>query len=247
MYGGYRQSERGYLEYATNMARFGSEKAWREARREDFRATKRMRERHADWHERNHIPLSSVRRASTLRRGGGPGLVPKLDKDGYPFRKDEVTHRRSLAKRKRIEAEALRAEAKRKVEEKRARRAFKQGLSFTVPTDVADWCIQWGIIPNDDRTVTLIKATDDSYMSKHGARYLPGTTVVDDRYDRTPSCGGGLHFAATAAISAGYQGFGSGEGEGLRILECRVPLNTLIPLGDKCKAESCYVEKDVTP
>jgi hypothetical protein len=74
----------GYEHYVEYIGQFGTERAWREARREDWRRVQRGRKAHREWVERNFIPLSAVSR--------GKYSVPKLAPGGYALRKDEYAY-----------------------------------------------------------------------------------------------------------------------------------------------------------
>lgn len=89
-------------------------------------------------------------------------------------------------------------------------------------------------------TVTLYKCVDQNMRSAHGAEYPVGATVVDDLYENHAGCGNGLHFWPSVEIAKCKT-----NSYGHIIIECEVDLATLVPIGDKCKARSCFVTRIV--
>jgi len=90
----------------------------------------------------------------------------------------------------------------------------------------------------------LYKAVDQNLQAGHGytlTEYPIGGTVTAPDWEATQACGAGLHFGYTPVVARGYF---NGEGEP-RFLEVHVPLEGLVPLGDKAKAESCLVVREV--
>lgn len=109
----------GYEDFCEQMETYGSERAWREARREDWRRVQRGRQAHREWVERNYIPLSAVSR--------GKYSVPKLAPGGYALRKDEAAY--FQAKRDAERAERRR-QRQREAEERYRRQVerYKRGI-----------------------------------------------------------------------------------------------------------------------
>ena len=71
--------------------------------------------------------------------------------------------------------------------------------------------------------------------------YAIGSTVEATDWDPDPECGPGLHFSPTPShASLYYQGIGEP-----RFLACEVDVASLVPLGNKCKAPSCRVLREV--
>lgn len=110
-----------------------------------------------------------------------------------------------------------------------------------VPTEVLDpqaaarkWCREHGLRVRHGH-VTLWKAVNAELKSNHGTIYKPRTTVIAPDFLATRDCGNGLHFGPLPHVAARY------HGPDPTFLKCRVPLDTLVPLGDKCKARECYV------
>jgi hypothetical protein len=124
----------------------------------------------------------------------------------------------------------------------RNRTPFYDGIvvdadGFPKPRDLPrEWCKQHGLRVRNG-CVTLWKAVDSNFTSNHGAVYRPRTTVTASDYRPTLDCGQGLHFGPTPDVALRYHHAVNGT----VVLKCRVPLDSLIPLGDKCKAKSCYV------
>lgn len=250
MNGGWGRGGRvqGYARHRELMGRFGGEQGWRDARREDYRRVRRLKKLRQEWEARNFCGLHE---APTDRHG-----IVTLDADGYVPRRpvERIRERRAVEARKaerqrRRDEREYQAHLRREARERKA--ALKQWVEtgVTVPNDeVVDWCVKRGITPNPDGTVTLVKAVQaGSYRSGYngGLEYKPGTTVTAPDYTRTPHCGHGLHFGPNVAVAAKYLGYYVRDGAAV-FLSVRVPLDTLIPVSDKCKAESCYVEGILT-
>lgn len=89
----------------------------------------------------------------------------------------------------------------------------------------------------------MFKAVRDDLASFHGARYVPGETVMAADYLATAECGNGLHFSPTAADARKF------DGAATRFLLCAVDRKTMIILNDyvapKVKARSCKVLHEV--
>lgn len=237
-YRGRSQRIKGYKRYRELMVQFGGEKGWREARLRDFRRVRRLKKVREAWEARNFVSLSDV---PTDRHG-----IPIIDRDGFvpraPVerlrRERERVEARRQRERERQRRAHERAVAKRRREIEAARKAWQKGFDFEIRGEVADWCLRHGLAPNDDQTVTLVKAVyPDGWRSGYGFAYEPGTTVTAPDYNTSRSCGGGLHFGPDTWTAQRYHGSAD-----VVHLRCRVPLATLIPLDDKCKAQSCYVE-----
>jgi len=98
-------------------------------------------------------------------------------------------------------------------------------------------------VPVEDGWATVYKAVDDEWIA--GRSYKPteyrvGETVTASDWKPTQVCGNGLHFGHRPAVARDYMG-----GSTAHILECRVKVDGLIALGDKVKAESCVVVREV--
>lgn len=113
-----RGREQGWSQYQKFIEQFGDERGWREARREDYRRVRRGRETHAEWVERNHIPLDYV---------SATNGIPNYDSEGYPLRKDEHAYRRAQRATKRRERALVRAHAAREREQRQLER-FRRGM-----------------------------------------------------------------------------------------------------------------------
>jgi hypothetical protein len=72
-------------------------------------------------------------------------------------------------------------------------------IDATGLTDPQKWCRYHGLAPVDG-SVVLHKAVEDDWKGTHKRQpliYRPGRQVTAADWDPTPSCGGGLHLAAT--------------------------------------------------
>jgi hypothetical protein len=110
-------------------------------------------------------------------------------------------------------------------------------------TDSATW-IEFHRVNVTDGQAALFKAVDQDFVAGQGHRptsYTVGSTVVADDWEPIRECGNGLHFGAAPTLAKSYYQ-GSGEP---RFLEVSVPVEGLVVLGDKCKARSCTVVREV--
>jgi hypothetical protein len=234
----------GFAKHQELRRRFGGEDGWRTARREDYRRVRRLKKLRAEWEARNYCSLDEAPKDRH-------GLV-KLDADGYVPRRpvERLRERRAIEQRK-AARQRERDLREYNAELARQRKAREIAIARWVETGVTaedrviDWCVKWGIEPNPDATVTLVKAVRDreTYRSGYngGVPYVPGTTVTEPNFDSTAACGRGLHFGPNKAVARTYLGYVSDVTDPV-FLKVRVPLATLIPVSDKCKAASCYVE-----
>jgi hypothetical protein len=249
-YGSYYTSNvgKGYKLYSHYMTRFGSEKAWREEGRKSYREAKRRRAARADWLDRNTLPFVEV-----PKRNG----IPVLDSDGKASRTALEKFQRALRRRKRERAREDERQAKLAAERekqyqiereerarqfKEARERWESGLEFDVPDEVARWCVNSGVPPQPSGTVALVKAVNDDYSSGWGGLYEPDSNVMDETFDPTPACGGGLHFSATPRQASHWA-----RGPVHRYVRVEVPLCHLVIIdATKVKAPYCYVERELT-
>ena len=74
--------------------------------------------------------------------------------------------------------------------------------------------------------------------------YPIGETVAAPDWDPRKARGNGLHFSPTPRQALRY--YQGPDSTKARYLACRVVLDTLVPLDDKCKAPSCEVLHEVT-
>ena len=78
------------------------------------------------------------------------------------------------------------------------------GTQITRPGTVGTWCEQYGV-PVRDGVMTLYKAVDGQYQSRHGGDYTPGTTPVAEDWDGGEAeCGGGLHFSPHPKLAEAF-------------------------------------------
>jgi hypothetical protein len=208
---------------------------------------RRLKKLRAEWEARNYVSLSE---APTDRHG-----IVKIDADGFVPRRPGRTgtraraiEQRKAARQRERDLREYNAELKRQAQARKVAIQKWVETGVTAPDRVIDWCVKWGIEPNPDATVTLVKAVRDRehYRSGYngGVPYVPGTTVTEPNYDRTAACGRGLHFGPNKAVARTYLSYVSDVTEPV-YLKVRVPLDTLIPVSDKCKAASCYVEGEI--
>lgn len=114
--------------------------------------------------------------------------------------------------------------------------------AVTVREDVQQWLDNHGIKVSPYGTARLVKAVESDGMSRnsqHGRRirYESGATVVAPDYDPYPRCGGGLHFAESAASAQRLASCHSP-----RYLVCDVDVESMVLIdGEKVKARFCHV------
>lgn len=104
---------KGWKQYSELIAAHGDEDGWRDARREAVRESRRRRAEHAEWTERNFIPLGAV----STDRWGLP-LLPH----GYAMRKDADVHFKLKRERERQERRRQREAEERQRERDRIAR-----------------------------------------------------------------------------------------------------------------------------
>lgn len=214
----------GYAQTVEMLDRFGDVATWRAAATEDFRTCKASREEHAAWVSRNTVPFYD-------------GIL--LDSDGYV---DTVELARIERERKRVER--ARRKAEREAKARRAaihadvRRKIEAGSMLD--DRALDWIADKGLTVSDAGTVTLYKrvaeAADGGFRATSGRgpfTYHVGQWAIAEDFTPERACGHGLHFAESPeATEYGY---------GPVILECEVPIVSIIPLGYKIKAERAFV------
>jgi hypothetical protein len=86
---------------------------------------------------------------------------------------------------------------------------------------------------------TVFKAVDGNLRSGRDFEYPIGSTVSAPDWLGSVECGNGLHFAATPSAAKAY--FQSAT----RFLECRVRVSEMVALGDKVKAPTAKVVREV--
>src|SRR5690625_2796454 len=109
--------------------------------------------------------------------------------------------------------------------------------------DPATWLAYHGVTVADGK-VAVYKAVDGDLQAGHGytlTAYPIGETVTADDWADSRMCGQGLHFGVSPSQARAYYG---GDGKP-RFLAVEVDVETLIPLGDKCKAAACRVLHEV--
>ena len=110
----------------------------------------------------------------------------------------------------------------------------------------AQWAAYHALADADGHAV-VYKAVSPELEAGQSHRltaYPIGETVTAPDWDPRKARGNGLHFSPTPRQALRcYQGPDSTKA---RYLACRVVLDTLVPLDDKCKAPSCEVLHEVT-
>jgi hypothetical protein len=95
-----------------------------------------------------------------------------------------------------------------------------------------------------DGKATVYKAVDADLNAGQGytlTNYPLGGTVTAPDWKANGACGHGLHFGYRPTVAGGYF---NGEGNP-RYLECQIDVATMVALGDKVKAPSCVVVREV--
>jgi hypothetical protein len=100
------------------------------------------------------------------------------------------------------------------------------------------WVGYYGLSTADGR-VTVYKLVSDDLVSGHGTTYPVGEEVACDDWAPGAFCGNGLHFSPRPFMARAY------FWEGTRFLECTVAAKDVVLLGDKLKAPSCRVVREV--
>ena len=109
----------------------------------------------------------------------------------------------------------------------------------------AQWAAYHALADADGHAV-VYKAVSPELEAGQSHRltaYPIGETVAAPDWDPRKACGG-LHFSPTPRQALRY--YQGPDSTKARYLACRVVLDTLVPLDDKCKAPSCEVLHEVT-
>ena len=110
----------------------------------------------------------------------------------------------------------------------------------------AQWAAYHALADADGHAV-VYKAVSPELEAGQSHRltaYPIGEIVAAPDWDPRKACGGGLHFSPTPRQALRY--YQGPDSTKARYLACRVVLDTLVPLDDKCKAPSCEVLHEVT-
>ena len=110
----------------------------------------------------------------------------------------------------------------------------------------AQWAAYHALADADGHAV-VYKAVSPELEAGQSHRltaYPIGETVAAPDWDPRKACGNGLHFSPTPRQALRY--YQGPDSTKARYLACRVVLDTLVPLDDKCKAPSCEVLHEVT-
>ncbi|MFE5790672.1 DUF7666 domain-containing protein [Rhodococcus erythropolis] len=100
--------------------------------------------------------------------------------------------------------------------------------------DPVQWCEFHGV-KVEDGIAYIYKAVDDEWTTDRGFDYSPGSKTVAPDWDPAKVCGYGLHFGATPIHSRAY------FPDATKFVRVGVRLESLVPLGDKCKAPAVVV------
>ncbi len=118
-----RNRGKGWRLYSEMMERFGTADEWREQRLVEFRRVREGRKTFAAWRERNYMPVASL-----PAQGSGPlNYVPRLDREGYPLRKDSEAYFRMKRAGERNRRRAAREHEARQRYERQVER-FARGM-----------------------------------------------------------------------------------------------------------------------
>ena len=113
------------------------------------------------------------------------------------------------------------------------------GVAALDLTDIVAWAGYHGTRVRTG-TVTAYKAVGDDWQTdRKGWVYEPGATVTAEDWDGEPECGGGLHLCARPAQSRRYYSAAT------RYVECEVAIADAVVVGDKLKARSVRVVREV--
>ena len=106
-------------------------------------------------------------------------------------------------------------------------------------TQIRTWAAYHGAVA-DDEHLTVYKAVGDDWQTdRKGWVYEPGLTVEAADWDGLAECGGGLHLCATPSRSGRYYAAAT------RFVECLVDMSEAVVVGDKIKARSVRVVREV--
>uniref|UniRef100_A0AAU8B2G4 DUF7666 domain-containing protein n=1 Tax=Dulem virus 38 TaxID=3145756 RepID=A0AAU8B2G4_9CAUD len=114
-------------------------------------------------------------------------------------------------------------------------------------SDPRGWAQVYGAVRDGSGYATLYKALPNDLTSgqSYGKKTLweIGSTVRCEDWQDSPECGHGLHLSPTPALAAQY------ADRPERFLECRVLVDTLLPIlgggAAKCKVPEAYVVREV--
>jgi hypothetical protein len=104
--------------------------------------------------------------------------------------------------------------------------------------DPQTWADLYGAKVSRGGRMTVYKGVNADLLSGYKFAYPIGKTVACTDWNTTPECGNGLHFSPSPTSTESYC-------DPVRYLECTVKLAEVVPLGDKVKAPSCRVVREV--
>lgn len=251
MHGGYnahyQKVRMGWLTYEENILKFGDEKSWREARSALFKLRKQRLAEHAEWTARNSVSFDSIPEVPM-----GNVKVPVIDfatdtitpaifkKIKRIERKREREYKQRLRERERQAKEAQLAR-ERAAEEARVRLIElreRMAVGEMVDDTALVWLADRNVTVVDDHATMFkrVHKIDDKLISRSGTtpfEYKVGEWAIAEDYQPTRECGHGLHFAES--IEATERNYGA------VIIECRVPVKSIVQMGYKVKAERAYI------
>jgi hypothetical protein len=100
--------------------------------------------------------------------------------------------------------------------------------------DATQW-LEFHGVHVENGVAYVYKAVNDEWTTDRGVDYSPGSTPGAPDWKPTLECGNGLHFGATPLCSREY------FREATKYVRVGVAAETLVPLGDKCKAPKVVV------
>lgn len=258
MFGGYDahfvKHKMGWLTYCEYIDKFGGIEQWRAARSALVKLQKQRKKELAEWVKRNgvdfnHIPQKYVGnvRIPVLDYATGrisPKVFDKIKRDELKRQRDRV---REMKRRER-ENRRLAIERKKREEEAAKRLAELREMieaGKMVDDTALEWLARHGVKIVNDEAIMYKRVHhntfNDTLVSRSGTspfEYKVGEWAIAEDYRPTATCGHGLHFAESPEKTDFHYGN--------TIIECRVPLASLIQMGYKVKAERAFVVRIVS-
>jgi hypothetical protein len=247
---GWGKIRMGWKQYVANVDRFGSPDEWRAARSALMALRKQRTAEHAEWFARNSMPYDMM---PTERRGNVS--VPIVNADGMVERAVfEKVERERLRAYRSMRRRICREERERKAEEKRKAAARAEmrarfeagdfdGADLVDPT-IIEWMADEGVEMVEPGVARLFKRvhkhSNGTLYSRSGIglfEYKVGEWAIAEDYRPSNECGHGLHFAGSVATTDTHYG--------PVVIECHVPIASLINMQYKVKGERCYVARIV--
>lgn len=247
----------GYKRYVALLAEHGSVEAWRKARKDLMALRKARKAELADWLTRNSMAFDDV-----PERDAGNTRVKLIDPETGRVARDvyEKAIKDAATAKRRARRAALKRQREYKIEqaereirmakeaEERAIRMAELRERLDAGETVDDRCLEWiaqhdiPLVERDGlQCAVLYKRLGpnmDATMGRRTFIYTVGEWAIADDYEPTPNCGHGLHFAESIA--------GTSYSYGPVLIECHVPIASIILMGYKVKAERCFVTRVIS-